>query len=275
MNLSRIRDVLLPRPRRDYPLYENDELQMLRKATAFNSQLMDVLREHVRPGITTNELDRLAASYTRDHGHAAACLGYKGFPKSICTSINDVVCHGIPDDTVLQEGDIVNVDITTIVDGWYGDQSETFLVGEVSKEAKALTQVTFDALHVGIRAARPYCTIYDIAKAITRHAEARGYSVVRSYQGHGIGREFHQKPGVPHYPHESTQRSIIVPGCCFTIEPMINIGTPDIYIEPDGWTVRTKDHSLSAQFEHQIFMKADGPEILTLTKQGPQEGHCF
>lgn len=275
MNLSRIRDVLLPRPRRDYPLYENDELQMLRKATAFNAQLMDVLREHVRPGMTTNELDRLAASYTRDHGHVAACLGYKGYPKSICTSVNDVVCHGIPDETVLQEGDLVNVDITTIVDGWYGDQSETFMVGEVSKEAKALTQVTFDALHVGIRAARPYCTIYDIAKAITRHAEARGYSVVRSYQGHGIGREFHQKPGVPHYPHEPTQRSIIVPGCCFTIEPMINIGTPDTYIEPDGWTVRTKDHSLSAQFEHQIFMTTNGPEILTLTKNGPQEGHCF
>ncbi len=275
MNLARIRDALLPGNRRNYPIYENSDIEMLRKAAAFNSQLMDMLREQVKPGISTDYLDKLAADYITGHGHIAACLGYKGYPKSICTSVNDVVCHGIPGKAILQQGDIVNVDVTSIVDGWYGDQSETFFVGEVSSEAKALTQVTFDSLYVGIRAARPYCSVYDIARAITRHAESRDYSVVRSYQGHGIGREFHQEPGVPHYPHESTRKSIIVPGCCFTIEPMINIGAPDTYIEQDGWTVRTKDHSLSAQFEHQILMTTDGPEILTLTQNGPQEGHCF
>ncbi|MBL4883293.1 MAG: type I methionyl aminopeptidase [Planctomycetaceae bacterium] len=275
MNLARIREAIIPSFSRKYPIYGDQELQMLRKASAFNSQLMDMIRDQISPGITTGKLDQLAADYIRSHGHTAACLGYKGFPKSICTSVNDVVCHGIPDDIELHEGDIVNVDVTSIVDGWYGDQSETFFVGKVSDEARALTQVTFDALHVGIQAARPYCTVYDIAKAITRHAESRGYSVVRSYQGHGIGTEFHQQPGIPHYPHDSTRKNIIVPGCCFTIEPMINIGIPDTFIEPDGWTVKTKDGSLSAQFEHQIFMTKDGPEILTQTQNGPQEGHCF
>ena len=265
----------MPHSGRNYPLYEGDDVEKLRIATAFNAQLMDMLREQIHPGITTNQLDQLAADYTSSHGHVAACLGYKGFPKSICTSINEVVCHGIPDETVLHEGDIINVDITSIVGGWYGDQSETFFVGEVSEEAKQLTQVAFDSLYVGINAARPYCTVYDIAIAITRYAESRGYSVVRSYQGHGIGQQFHQKPGVPHYPHRSSKKSVIVPGCCFTIEPMINIGTHDTFIENDGWTVRTSDNKLSAQFEHQILMTKDGPEILTLTKNGPQEGDCF
>lgn len=275
VNLARLRETVMPGFRRKYPIYGTADLEMLRKASGFNSQLMDVLREQVQPGITTGQLDELAVDYIRSHGHTAACLGYKGYPKSICTSVNDVVCHGIPNDTVLKQGDIVNVDVTTIVDGWYGDQSETFFVGDVSDKARALTQVAFDALHAGIRAARPYCTVYDIAKAITRHAESRGYSIVRSYQGHGIGKQFHQEPGIPHYPHHSTRKTVLVPGCCFTIEPMINIGGPETFIEPDSWTVKTKDGSLSAQFEHQIFMTQNGPEILTLTQNGPQEGHCF
>ncbi|MFN3161663.1 MAG: type I methionyl aminopeptidase [Rubinisphaera brasiliensis] len=275
MKLTRIRDAVLPRQRYGYPLYGSEELTFLRAAAQFNSQLMDELRQHIKPGITTGQLNDIAHQYTLDHGHTPACLGYKGFPKSICTSINDVVCHGIPDETELAEGDIVNVDITSIVDGWYGDQSETFLIGDVSDEARKVTQVAFDALHVGIHAAKPFCTVYDIAKAITMFAEARGLSVVRNYQGHGIGREFHQQPGVPHYPHAPTRKSIIAPGCCFTIEPMINVGVPETFIEGDGWTVRTCDASLSAQFEHQIYMTEDGPEILTQTENGPREGHEF
>ncbi len=274
MKLSRLREAAL-RKRRDYPLYGPEEREGLRKAARFNARLMDELRDHVRPGITTDALNDLAHRFTLEHGHVPACLGYKGFPKSICTSINDVVCHGIPNSRELRDGDIVNIDLTTVVEGWYGDQSETFLVGEVSAAARGLIQVAFDALYVGIRAAKPYGTVYDIARAITRHAEARGCGVVRNYQGHGIGREFHQQPGIPHYPHESTRRCILVPGCCFTIEPMINQGTPETFVEEDGWTVRTRDGSLSAQFEHQIFMSEQGPEILTLTQSGPQEGHQF
>ncbi len=167
MKLSRIRETILPRFHRDYPLYGAEELQGLRRAGQFNASLMDELRRHVVSGITTGELNDIAYQYTIQHGHTPACLGYKGYPKSICTSINDVVCHGIPDDTRLLEGDIVNIDITSIVDGWYGDQSETFLVGQVSDEARAVTQIAFDALYVGIRAAKPYCTVFDIAKAIT------------------------------------------------------------------------------------------------------------
>ncbi|MCA8987042.1 MAG: type I methionyl aminopeptidase [Planctomycetaceae bacterium] len=260
---------------RDYPLYYGEQLDKLRAACRFNAQLMDYLRTFVRPDISTAELDELSLQYTLDHGHRPACLGYKGYPRSICTSVNEVVCHGIPDDRVLQEGDLVNIDVTTVVDGWYGDQSETFLIGEVSDQARALTQVAFDSLYAGIRAIRPYGTVYDIARAITRYAERRHFSVVQNYQGHGIGEVFHQKPGVPHYPHESTRQSVIVPGCCFTIEPMINVGGSATYLEKDGWTVRTKDHSLSAQFEHQIYMTPDGPEILTLTENGPQEGATF
>jgi len=275
VKLSQLRKAVLPNARREYPLYGPEELQKLRRATHFNARLMDELRTHVRPGIRTSELDEIAFVFTRDHGHTPACLGYKGYPKSICTSINDVVCHGIPDETELQDGDIVNLDVTTIVDGWFGDQSETFLVGEVSDEARAVTQVAFDALYVGIRAIEPNGTVYDIASAITRYAEERGFGVVRNYQGHGIGQMFHQEPGVPHYPHESTRRNVIVPGCSFTIEPMINSGRPETILERDGWTVRTKDRTLSAQFEHQIYMTESGPEILTLTENGPQEGHQF
>ncbi|WP_339747153.1 type I methionyl aminopeptidase [uncultured Rubinisphaera sp.] len=275
MKLSHLREAVLPRYRRKYPIYGPAEAEKLRTASRFNAELMDVIRPFVQPGIRTSELDEIAHRYTVEHGHVPACLGYRGYPKTICTSINDVVCHGIPDDTVLQEGDIINVDMTTIVDGWYGDQSETFLVGQVSDEARAVTQVAFDSLFVGIRAIKPYGMVYDIAKAITRYAEGRGYGVVRNYQGHGIGQKFHQEPGIPHFPHESTKKSIVVPGCCFTIEPMINVGGAETLVEGDGWTVRTKDHSLSAQFEHQILMTEEGPEILTLTKQGPQEGHRF
>jgi methionyl aminopeptidase len=258
------------------PIYNERERAHLREAGRFNAQVMDFIRPFVKPGVTTQELDRLVDDYTRSHGHIPACLGYKGFPKSICTSVNEVVCHGIPDSRPLQEGDIINVDLTTIVNGWYGDQSETFLIGEVSEEARQLVQITFESLWLGIHAIQPSGRIRDIGRAIYRFAKERGLEVVRDYQGHGIGRQFHQDPGVPHYPDDRLGRTIVKPGMCFTIEPMLNVGTYKTVLDnSDGWTVRTQDGGLSAQFEHTILMTQDGPEVLTLTQHGPQEGHVF
>ncbi len=248
----------------------------LRRAGRFNASLLDHLRGHVRAGITTGELDRIAEEYIRDHGHIPACLGYKGFPKSICTSVNQVVCHGIPGNYELREGDIVNVDCTSIVDGWYGDSSETFLVGDVSEEAVKVTQAAFDAMWLAIRAIGPYSPVIEIGRTIARFAAERGLGVVENFQGHGIGRRFHQEPGIPHHPVSSSKRDLLAPGVCFTIEPMLNLG--DKATHPpmsDGWTILTRDGSLSAQFEHQILMTETGPEVLTLTTRGPQEGDRF
>jgi methionyl aminopeptidase len=258
------------------PIYDESEREGLRAAGRFNAQLMDFIRPKVVAGVTTNQLDHLVHEYTLDHGHIPACLGYQGFPKSVCTSINEVVCHGIPDNTVLREGDIINVDLTSIVDGWYGDQSETVLIGKVSDTARRLVQVTFDCLYRGIHAIKPNGRVIDIGAAIFDHARAQKFEVVRAYQGHGIGRQFHQDPGIPHYPHPNNVSDMIPPGVCFTIEPMLNVGTWETVLDHDDkWTVRTKDGSLSAQFEHTILMTESGPEILTLTKAGPEEGHVF
>lgn len=258
------------------PIYNEDDREGLRKASRFNAQLMDFIRPQVREGVSTNEIDKLVQGYTLDHGHIPACLGYDGFPKCVCTSINEVVCHGIPDDTVLKSGDIVNIDLTTIVDGWFGDQSEMVLIGQVSDEARRLVQVTFDALFVGIHAIKPNGRVVDIGNAIYRYARMHKFSVVQDYQGHGIGRAFHQEPGIPHFPAAGAERVAIKPGMCFTIEPMLNAGTWQTMLDrSDGWTVRTADRSLSAQFEHTLLMTDDGPEILTLTENGPQEGHIF
>jgi methionyl aminopeptidase len=187
-----------------------------------------------------------------------------------------VVCHGIPAEIKLQSGDIVNIDITSIVNGWFGDQSETFLVGDVSAEARGVTQAAFDCLYAAIDAIRPGCRVAEIGRAIVKHAHDLGYSVVREYVGHGIGRHFHQDPSIPHYPNRQSLSDTIEPGMCFTIEPMINVGTRHTVLDrSDGWTVRTRDGKLSAQFEHTILMTERGPEILTLTTSGPQRGHRF
>jgi methionyl aminopeptidase len=248
----------------------------LRTAGRFNARVLDLLREHVRPGITTGRLDQIAEEFIRDHRHIPACLGYKGFPRSICTSVNQVVCHGIPGKYELRDGDIVNIDCTTIVNGWYGDSSETFLIGEVSPLARRLTQAAFDAMWIGIHALTPYCSVIDIGRAIHRLGIERGFGVVENFQGHGIGRMFHQDPGIPHVPLRKSKRDVLYPGVCFTIEPMLNAGAAETApVDSDGWTVRTADGSLSAQFEHQILMTETGPEILTLTKHGPREGHLF
>ena len=260
----------------EIPIYGEEEREGLRAASRFNAELMDFVRPYVREGITTREIDRLAYEYTKDHGHTPACLGYNGYPMTVCTSVNEVVCHGIPNNITLKNGDIVNVDLTTIVNGWHGDQSEMFRIGEVSEVATRLIQAAFESLYIGIRAVKPHGRVFDIGNAIARHARKFRFSVVREYQGHGTGREFHQEPGIPHFPDPRTKGIRIRPGTCFTIEPMLNTGTWKTVLDrSDGWTVRTKDGGLSAQFEHTILMTEEGPEILTLTKDGPREGHIF
>lgn len=255
---------------------EKEKRQGLRAAGRFNAQAMDFIRRRVQPGVTTGEIDRLVHEYTLDHGHIPAPLNYQGFPKSCCTSVNEVICHGIPGDYVLKEGDIANVDITSIVNGWHGDQSETFLLGDVSDEARAIVQCSLDCLWAAIDVLKPNCRISDIGTAIVRIAHSRGYSVVRDYVGHGVGKRFHQEPTVSHIPTPDGRRQRLRPGVSFTVEPMINIGVADgVQDEQDGWTVRTRDGKLSAQFEHTILMGQDGPEVLTLTRDGPQKGHQF
>lgn len=252
------------------------EREAMRKTGQFNGQLMDYVRSCVRPGITTGEIDQLVHDYTLQHGHIPACLGYQGFPRSCCTSINEVICHGIPGDDVLREGDIVNIDLTSIVEGWHGDLSEMFMIGEVQPLARALIQCAFDCLYAAIDHIHPESRVSDIGDAVLAVATNRGFSVVREYVGHGIGRAFHQEPTISHFPTRQSRKERLLPGMCFTIEPMINAGARyTVLDERDGWTVRTKDGSLSAQFEHTILMTEEGPEILTRTEHGPQRGHKF
>ena len=261
-------------------LLNESERNGMRIAGRFNARLMDHLRPHILPGITTAEIDRMVRQFTADHGHVCACLGYGGphnpFPASCCTSVNEVVCHGIPDSYELQEGDIINVDITTIVDGWHGDQSETFLIGEVSDKTRQVVQCAFDSLYLAIDALQPGCPVVVVGEVIYPFAVKQGFGVVDKYVGHGIGKRFHQPPNVSHVPTNEARRQFLEPGMCFTIEPMINGGTAKTVDDPsDGWTVRTADGEVSAQFEHTILMTDQGPELLTLTENGPRPGHRF
>jgi methionyl aminopeptidase len=266
MMLQSNRKLLLAEPAR----------QSMRRAGQFNAQLMDYLRTFIKPGITTDEIDRLIYDYTIRHGHTPATLGYLGYKKSCCTSVNEVICHGIPGSYALRDGDIINIDITSIVDGWHGDQSETFLVGSCSRDAIAVTQAAFDCLYLAIQNLTPGCPISFIGDAVVAEANRRGYSVVREYVGHGLGRRFHQYPNIPHFPDRKSKQERLLPGLCFTVEPMINAGTRFTKLDSrDNWTVRTRDGKLSAQFEHTVLMTEDGPEILTITKNGPQPGHQF
>ncbi|MCA8919310.1 MAG: methionyl aminopeptidase [Planctomycetes bacterium] len=262
--------------RRDPLILNEEEREGMRKACAFNASVMDYIRDLVKPGMTTGAIDTLVHDYTVEHGHTPATLGYRGFTKSCCTSVNDVICHGIPGPLVLKDGDIVNVDLTSIVDGWYGDQSETLFIGDVSDLAVAVTQCSFDAMWSAIDALEPGCKVKEIGRAIQKVAKASGFSVVKDFFGHGIGRRFHQRPHVPHFAENRHGSEILRPGMCFTIEPMINTGTWRAVIdESDGWTAYTTDGGLSAQFEHTILMTETGPEVMTLTKHGPQRGHHF
>lgn len=239
-------------------------IEKMRAVGRLAAEQLEMIEEFVKPGVTTGELDRICHDYTvNKQGAIPAPLNYRGFPKSICTSVNHVVCHGIPsDDKVLKNGDIVNVDVTLIKDGYHGDTSKTFIVGKAKKLAERLTAVCQECLYLGIQAVRPGAHLGDIGHAIQSHAEKNHYSVVREYCGHGIGTVFHDDPQVLHYGKPGTGPEL-KPGMTFTIEPMINAGKPAVKLLPDQWTVVTKDHKLTAQWEHTILVTETGYEILT------------
>jgi methionyl aminopeptidase len=246
----------------------------MRVAGRLASEVLDYLTPHVKPGVTTNELDKLAHDYIVNVQQAIpaplnyAPSGYNPYPKSICTSINHQVCHGIPNDKPLKKGDIVNIDITVIKDGWHGDTSRMFSVGEASIAAKRLCAMTYDAMWHGIAQVKPGIRLGDIGFAIQKFAESNGFSVVREFCGHGIGRGFHEEPQVLHYGRPGTGEELKV-GMTFTIEPMINAGKRDIKEMGDGWTIVTKDHSLSAQWEHTVLVTPTGYEVLTVSAGSP------
>lgn len=236
----------------------------MREAGRMAADLLDFIAPHIVPGVTTEELDKLCHDYqVNEQKTVPAPLNYRGFPKSICTSVNHVVCHGIPSDKRLKQGDIVNVDVTPIKDGWHGDSSRTFAVGKVAPPIERLIDVTYEAMWIGIKQVRAGARLGDIGAAIQQFVEAQHYSVVREYCGHGIGRIFHEDPQVLHYGEPGTGIEL-APGMTITIEPMVNIGKRHVRLLPDGWTVITKDHSLSAQFEHTVLVTEHGYEVLTL-----------
>ncbi len=240
----------------------------MRRAGALAAEVLDAVSSMVQPGVATAELNDFCHNMIIAAGAIPAPLGYRGFPKSICTSVNHVVCHGIPGDLKLKNGDIVNIDVTVIVDGWHGDTSRMYFVGEPSIKARRLTQITYEAMMLGIEQVRPGNTVGDIGEAIQTYAEKHGYSVVRDYCGHGIGKVFHTSPSILHY-GKAKEGVVLREGMFFTVEPMINAGHwATILNKHDGWTVTTRDKSLSAQFEHSIAVTADGFEIFTSSPSG-------
>ena len=241
-----------------------EQVEGIRKSGVINTAILDLVGEKIHAGMSTLEIDELVYNYTIEHGATPACLGYEGFPKSVCTSINEVVCHGIPSaNEILKEGDIINVDCTTILDGYYADASRMFIIGETTPRKKQLVEVAKECLQIGMEAAKPFGFVGDIGNAIERHAHKFGFSVVRDLCGHGVGLKFHDDPEVLHYGKKGTGM-LLVPGMVFTIEPMINMGTWKVFIDSDdGWTVVTEDELPSAQWEHTFLMTENGLEILT------------
>ncbi len=239
----------------------------MRAAGRCAAEILDALVPHVVPGVTTQELDDIVFAEMKARGAIPATLGYRGYTKSCCTSINHVICHGIPGDRQLKDGDIVNIDVTPILDGWHGDTSRMFLVGDVGIKARKLVQITHEAMMLGIAQAKPGNRLGDVAHAIQSYAENHRYSVVRDFCGHGLGRVFHDAPEVVHAGRPGTGPELL-PGMFFTIEPMINIGKPTAKVLDDGWTAVTRDRSLSAQFEHSIGITEDGCEIFTKSPKG-------
>lgn len=243
-----------------------EEIEKMRVAGRLAAEVLEMIEPHVKPGVTTEELDRLCHDHIVNQQQAVpAPLNYHGFPKSICTSINHVVCHGIPAGKQLKKGDVVNIDITVIKDGYHGDTSKMFFVGEPSIKARRLVEVARECLLIGIKMVKPGVHLGDIGHAIQTHAEAHHYSIVREYCGHGIGKEFHEEPQVLHYGKPGTGLEL-KPGMTFTIEPMVNAGKRNVSLMRDGWTVITKDRSLSAQWEHTILVTDTGHEVLTLRR---------
>jgi methionyl aminopeptidase len=252
---------------RSIKIHTPDDFQSMRKAGKLAAEVLDALTDFVKPGITTDEINSFGHEMIISAGAIPAPLGYRGFPKSLCTSINHVVCHGIPSDKKLAEGDIINIDVTVIVDGWHGDTSRMFYVGNIPIKAKRLTQVTYESMMIGIEKVKPGARLGDIGHAIQNYAEKAGFSVVREYCGHGLGKVFHDAPNVLHYGKPGTGVEL-KPGMFFTIEPMINAGKADTHLLADGWTVITRDRSLSAQFEHSIGVTETGYEIFTASPAG-------
>jgi methionyl aminopeptidase len=248
-------------------LYRPEDFGPMRAAGRLAAATLDMITPHVRPGATTGELDDICAAFITAAGAVAAPLNYRGFPKSICTSVNHVVCHGIPGDRRLESGDILNIDVTVILDGWHGDSSRMYVAGTPSTKARNLMDVTYESLLRGIAAVRPGATLGDIGWAIQSFVEGHRFSVVRDFCGHGIGRQFHEAPNVLHY-GQPGEGPVLRAGMFFTIEPMVNAGRPEVKVLDDGWTAVTRDRSLSAQFEHMIGVTPDGVEIFTLSPAG-------
>ena len=240
-----------------------ETIERMRVAGRIAARALAEVGRHVQPGVTTDELDRIGHEFLLDHGAYPSTLGYRGYPKSLCTSLNEVICHGIPDDTVVEDGDIVNIDITAYIGGVHGDTNATFLSGNVAEESRLLVERTHEALMRGIRAVAPGRPLNAIGRVIESYARRFGYGVVRDFTGHGIGRTFHSGLVVPHFDDPKVE-IIMEPGMTFTIEPMLTLGTIDYDIWPDGWTVVTADGLRTAQFEHTLVVTADGAEILTL-----------
>ena len=248
-------------------IHKSEDFEGMRKAGNLAARTLDLLVDHVKPGVSTQELDRIAFNFIDSNNGFIAPLFYKGFPKSICTSLNHVICHGIPSNRVLESGDIVNIDVTVIVDGWHGDTSRMFPVGKINNKAKKLIDCTYEAMMNGIEVVSPNAHLGDIGAKIQSKAENQNYSVVRDFCGHGLGKVFHEYPNILHY-GEIGEGDKIEQGMFFTVEPMINIGKYDVRMLNDGWTAVTKDKTLSAQFEHSIGVTQDGHEIFTKSPAG-------
>jgi len=248
-------------------IHQDADFVGMRAAGRLAAECLDMITPHVRPGVSTEELDRLCHSFIVAHGARPAPLNYRGYPKSICTSINHVVCHGIPGERRLLDGDILNIDVTVVLDDWHGDTSRMYVAGTAPTRARMLMQITYEAMMRGVEAAKPGATLGDIGYAIQSFVEANRFSVVRDFCGHGIGRTFHAPPNVLHFGRRG-EGPVLRPGMFFTIEPMVNAGRPEVKVLDDGWTAVTRDRGLSAQFEHMVGITETGVEIFTISPTG-------
>jgi methionyl aminopeptidase len=248
-------------------LHGPEDFEGMRRAGRLAAECLDLLAPHVVPGVVTEDLDRMAREFVLDHGALPACLFYRGYGKTLCISPNHVVCHGIPGERTLREGDIVNIDVTVVVDGWHGDTSRMYPVGEIAARSRRLIETTYDAIELGLAEIKPGARFGDIGHAIQELVESRRASVVRDFCGHGLGRVFHDSPNVLHFGHQGTGPEL-KPGMFFTVEPMVNLGKPGVKVLNDGWTAVTRDKSLSAQCEHSVGVTETGVEIFTLSPKG-------
>ncbi|MFQ5626611.1 MAG: type I methionyl aminopeptidase [Methyloligellaceae bacterium] len=261
------------RPGTKIKIYGPDAFEGMHRAGQLTARALDLLADEIKPGVTTQSLDDFVFEFAMDHGAIPAPLNYRGFPKSVCTSLNHVVCHGIPGPRVLKEGDILNVDVTLILDSWHGDSSRMYPIGKISRAAERLISVTYESLMRGVAAVAPGNHFGDIGAAIQAYAESERCSVVRDFCGHGIGQQFHNRPNILHYGRAGEGHEIR-PGMLFTIEPMINLGKPQVKIKSDGWTAVTRDRSLSAQFEHTVGVTESGVDIFTVSPAGLHHPPC-